>query len=188
MTIRAHTTSWDTYESPFGELTLVGGDAGLRELRFAGCGPALDAADRDRDLLRDVRDQLEEYFAGERETFDVALDVSGTAFQRRVWRGLRELPFGRVTTYGDLARELGVRDSGTLVTGERTVTAAQKVGWAVGATPTPIILPCHRVVGADTSLKGYRGGLQRKRALLDFEAAGAGRSAFWNHQGQLALL
>jgi methylated-DNA-[protein]-cysteine S-methyltransferase len=179
---------WSSYESPFGPLTLIGGEAGLRELHFPGRAPALDPADHDPDSLRDVLDQLGEYFAGEREIFEVALDVSGTAFQRRVWRALQELPYGDVTTYGELARGLGVRDSGTPVTGERTVTAAQKVGWAIGATPTPIVIPCHRVVGADGSLTGYRGGLQRKRALLDFEAAGAGRAGFWTHRGQLALL
>ncbi|HUA02502.1 MAG TPA: methylated-DNA--[protein]-cysteine S-methyltransferase [Solirubrobacteraceae bacterium] len=178
---------WDIYESPFGPLTLIGSETGLREVHFPGRAAALDRADRDRDLLRDVRDQLGEYFTGERETFEVALDLSGTAFKRRVWRALQGLPYGRVTTYAELARELGVRDSGALVTGERTVTAAQKVGWAVGATPTPIVIPCHRVIGADGSLTGYRGGLQRKRALLDFEAAG-GRAGFWTHQGQLALL
>ena len=180
--------TWDIHESPFGALTLVGSHKGLREVHFPGRAPALDPADRDRDLLRNVHDQLEEYFAGERETFELALEFSGTPFKRRVWRALRELRYGLVTTYGDLARELGVRDSATLLPGERTVTAAQKVGWAIGATPTPIVVPCHRVVGADGSLTGYRGGLQRKRALLDFEAAGAGRAGFWTHQGQLTLL
>jgi methylated-DNA-[protein]-cysteine S-methyltransferase len=179
---------WDVYESPIGPLTLVGSTTGLREVHFPGRAPVLDPADRDRDLHREVRDQLEEYFGGERETFDVALDVFGTAFQRYVWRALQQLPYGRVTTYGDLARELGVRDSVTLVAGGRTVSAAQKVGWAIGATPTPIVVPCHRVVGADGSLTGYRGGLRRKRSLLDFEAAGVGRAGFWIHQGQLALL
>ncbi len=86
--------SWDIYESPFGPLTLVESETGLRAVHFPGRAPVLDPADRDRDLLGEVRDQLEEYF-GERETFDVALDVSGTAFQRRVWRALQELPYGR---------------------------------------------------------------------------------------------
>jgi methylated-DNA-[protein]-cysteine S-methyltransferase len=104
-----------------------------------------------------------------------------------VWRALQQLPYGHVTTYGHLARELCVRDSGTLVTGARTVTAAQKVGWAIGATPAPIVIPCHRVVGAGGALIGYRGGLHRKRALLDFEAA-TSSARFWTHQGQLALL
>jgi methylated-DNA-[protein]-cysteine S-methyltransferase len=179
---------WSSYESPFGALTLVSGDGGLRQVHFRGRAPALNLADRDDESLRDVLGQMEEYFAGERERFEIVLDLSGTAFQRRVWRALQELPYGRVTTYGDLARELGVRDSSPLVSGGRTVTAAQKVGWAIGATPTPIVVPCHRVVGAGGALTGYRGGLQRKRTLLDFEAAGAGRRGFWTHHGQLALL
>jgi O-6-methylguanine DNA methyltransferase len=89
-----------------------------------------------------------------------------------VWRARQRLPYGSVTTYGALARELRVSDSGTLVTGARP-TAAQKVAWAVAATPTPIVVPCHRVLGAHGALTGYRGGLWRKRALLDCEAASA---------------
>ena len=169
---------WSHYDSPLGRLTLVAGERGLRELHFPGRGPAVDPSGRDPELLRDVCVQLEEYFAGRRETFDVALDLAGTAFRQRVWQALREVPYGEITTYGRLARDLGVRD----VPG--AATAAQKVGWAVGATPVPIIIPCHRVVAADGSLAGYRGGLQRKRALLDFEAA----ASAWSHQGQLALL
>ena len=109
------------------------------------------------------------------------------ARRRRGGRALLQLPYGAVTTYGALAGELGIRDSGTLVRGARPVTAAQKVAWAVAATPAPIVVACHRVVGADGSLTGYRGGLWRKRALLDFEAAGAARAERWIHQGQLAL-
>jgi methylated-DNA-[protein]-cysteine S-methyltransferase len=169
---------WSEFDSPFGRLTLVAGDRGLRALHFPGRARVLDPAGRDPGGLGAVRAQLEEYFAGERETFDLALDLGGTPFRRRVWQALRELPYGRVTTYGELARELGVRDT--------QASAAQKVAWAIGATPAPIVVPCHRVLGADGSLTGYRGGLQRKRALLDFEAGGAAR--FWSHQGQLALL
>ena len=179
---------WSAYESPFGLLTLIGGDRGLREVHFPGRAPAVDELDRDDESFHDVLRQLEEYFSGERDVFDLALDVSGTAFQRRVWRALQELPLGSVTTYGELARQLGVRDWASLAAGQRTVTAPQKVGWAIGSTPTPVVIPCHRVVGADGSLTGYRGGLQRKRALLDFEAARVGRAGFWTHQGQLSLL
>src|SRR5262245_14608557 len=160
---------WSHYDSPIGRLTLVAGERGLRELHFPGRGPALDASGRDPELLRDVCAQLEEYFAGERETFDFALDLAGTPFRKRVWEALRNIPYGEITTYGKLARELGVRDT--------DVPAAQKVGWAIGATPVPIVIPCHRVVAGDGSLTGYRGGLHRKRALLAFEAG-----------GQLALL
>ncbi len=179
---------WSTYESPLGPLTLIAAGTGLRELRFPGRAPALDPAELDPDAFREVHDQLDEYFAGERETFELALDLGATPFQRQVWRALQTLPYGRVTTYGELARQLDVGDSGTLVTGTRPVSAAQKVGWAIGATPTPIIVPCHRVVGANGSLTGYRGGVHRKRQLLDFEAAGVGRPRFWSHRGQLALL
>lgn len=178
---------WSRYESPFGSLTLIGGKVGLREVHFPGRAPALDRAERDPDSLRDVLNQMEEYFAGERERFEVALDLPGTAFRQRVWRALQELSYGRVTTYGHLAHELGVEDSVRSASGGRLVSAAQKVAWAIGATPTPIVIPCHRVIGADGSLTGYRGGLQRKRRLLDFEAA-TSRTGFWTHQGQLALL
>jgi methylated-DNA-[protein]-cysteine S-methyltransferase len=126
--------------------------------------------------------QLDEYFAGERREFALELDLAGTAFQERVWRALLAVPYGSTTTYGTLARQLGVTDS-------PTVPAARKVGWAIAATPTPILVPCHRVVAADGSLTGYRGGLDRKRALLDFEAAGGELEALRHgrHQ-QLALL
>jgi methylated-DNA-[protein]-cysteine S-methyltransferase len=180
--------AWSVYESPLGPLTLVGGEAGLRELHFPERTPILGPTDRDPDALRDVREQLAQYFAGERDAFELQLDLSGTAFRRRVWRALQALPYGAVTTYGALAGELGIRDSGTLVTGADPVTAAQKVAWAVAATPTPIVVPCHRVLGADGSLTGYRGGLWRKRALLDFEAAGATPREPRIHDGQLALL
>ena len=178
--------TWNIYESPFGPLTLVGGETGLREVHFPERTPVLDPADHDPDALRDVREQLEQYFAGEREAFGIALDLSGTAFRRRVWRALQALPYGDVTTYGALARELGVGDSSTVVTGARP-TAAQKVAWAVAATPAPIIVPCHRVLGAHGALTGYRGGLWRKRALLDFEAASSMRPELSNRHEQLTL-
>jgi methylated-DNA-[protein]-cysteine S-methyltransferase len=172
--------AWSDFDSPFGRLTLVAGDRGLREVHFPGRAPVLDPAGRDPGRLGEARAQLEQYFAGEREAFDLELDLGGPAFRRRVWQALCELPYGHLTTYGELARELGVRDS--------DASAAQKVAWAIGATPAPIVVPCHRVVAADGALAGYRGGLQRKQALLDFESAGAGRPRFWAHQGQLALL
>jgi methylated-DNA-[protein]-cysteine S-methyltransferase len=181
------TMRWISYESPLGLLTLVGSEKGLQEVHFPGRASARDPADRDPDSLSDALRQLEDYFVGERETFDVALDLSGTAFQRRVWRALQDLPYGRVTTYGDLARKLAVDDSRPHRTGGRLVSAAQKVAWAIGATPTPIVIPCHRVVGTDGSLTGYRDDLTHKRALLEFESA-ASRASFWTHQGQLALL
>jgi len=177
---------WTIYESPFGPLTLVAGRAGLREVHFPERKPRLEPVDHDPDALRDVCEQLEQYFAGEREAFEIELDLTGTAFRRDVWRAVQALPYGALTTDGALARELGVRDSGTLVTGVR-LTAAQKVAWAVAATPTPIVVPCHRVLGAHGSSTGCRGGLWRKQALLDFEAANATQPQLRNRRRQPAL-
>jgi len=115
--------------------------------------------------FEDVRAQLDEYFAGDRQTFDLPLDLEGTPFLQRVWRALQQIPYGATTTYGALADELGVTSSVGF-------TAARKVAGAIAATPTPIIVPCHRVIAADGRLTGYVGGLQRKRMLLDLEAAG----------------
>jgi methylated-DNA-[protein]-cysteine S-methyltransferase len=105
--------------------------------------------------------QLEEYFAGRCQRFDIALDLGGTAFQRRVWQQLRAIPYGATITYTQLAQAIGRPD--------RVRAAAA----AVGRTPVPVILPCHRVVAADGALTGYLGGVQRKQALLDLERRGA---------------
>ena len=146
-----------TFDSPFGELTLIAGaDGTLRRLYFPGTAPALAAADHDPEALAAASEQLAQYFMGERTTFELKLELLGTAFQRSVWSALRRIPYGTTTTYGTLARELDAQP--------------RAVGSAVGATPIPIIVPCHRVVGADGSLTGYGGGLPRKRALLDLEA------------------
>ena len=174
--------TWTTYESPLGPLTLIVGATGLRNVHFPGRSPILDPSDRNPAALTEAVRQLEQYFAGERERFELELDLSGTTFQQRVWRALQQLAYGRTTTYGDLARELDITDSAT-------VSGARKVAWAIGATPTPIVVPCHRVVAADGSLTGYLGGLQRKQALLDFEAAGGAPASLRDRrQQQLALL
>jgi methylated-DNA-[protein]-cysteine S-methyltransferase len=177
------------FESPFGPLTLVAGADGLRGLYFPGKGPALAglsglaAEDPDPEVLVSAAEQLGQYFHGERRSFGLTLELRGTPFQQCVWRALQEIPYGTTTTYGALARQLAsVFTSGT--------PQPRAVGAAVGATPIPIVIPCHRVIGSDGSLTGYGGGLQRKRALLDFEAAGGDRGAFdtaWR-QRQLALL
>ncbi|MGD3110054.1 methylated-DNA--[protein]-cysteine S-methyltransferase [Streptomyces sp. YGL11-2] len=101
--------------------------------------------------------QLRAYFRGELTTFDLPLALRGTSFQRRVWAALRTIPYGETLSYGRLAERLGVP------------TAARAVGLANGRNPVGIIVPCHRVVGADGSLTGYGGGLDRKRRLLAFE-------------------
>jgi methylated-DNA-[protein]-cysteine S-methyltransferase len=108
-----------------------------------------------------VTTQLDEYFAGERRTFDLELDLRGSEFQLEVWTALREIPFGETIAYGELAARVGRA-------GHEHVRA---VAGCVGRTPVPIIVPCHRVIGADGSLTGYGGGLDRKRALLDHEGA-----------------
>ena len=120
---------------------------------------AIDAPERGDDpLLAETAHQLREYFAGARSAFDVALDLQGTDFQRAVWSALLDIPPGRTTTYGEIARELGVP------------AASRAVGAAVGRNPVSIIVPCHRVVGSSGALTGYAGGLDRKRSLLRIES------------------
>jgi methylated-DNA-[protein]-cysteine S-methyltransferase len=104
-----------------------------------------------------TRDQLTAYFAGDRTTFDLPLALHGTDFQRRVWAALLTIPYGTTTSYGELARRLG------------NPNGSRAVGLANGQNPVAIIVPCHRVIGADGKLTGYGGGLPRKAALLDFE-------------------
>jgi methylated-DNA-[protein]-cysteine S-methyltransferase len=181
--------AWTTYPSPFGPLTLIGGTAGLRHVYFPGRAPSLAPSERDPSAVAEAVGQLEEYFAGERQAFELELDLAGSSFRHRVWRAVQQVPYGRTTTYGDLARELGITISGSLVTGPSAVSGAQKVAWAIAATPTPIVVPCHRVIAADGSLTGYRGGLQRKQALLDFEAARGAPDALRDRDAQqLSLL
>ena len=155
------TNNWTIYESPLGPLTLVGGPAGLRALDFPGHAGPLEENDHDPGFFAVAMRQLDEYFAGRREGFGIKLDLRGTPFQRSVWDELQRIPCGSTTTYGALARAVGRLD------------AVRAVGAAVGRTPVPIIVPCHRAVGSNGSLTGYRGGLQRKRALLDLERRGA---------------
>lgn len=102
-----------------------------------------------------LRSQLEEYFEGKRKDFDLPLDLHGTPFQLRVWSALREIPYGKTVNYGEIARGLG--------------SSARAVGNANGKNPVPIIIPCHRVIGADGSLTGFGGGLEKKRYLLQLE-------------------
>ena len=108
-------------------------------------------------LFATAREQLEEYLSGERQEFDLPLRTHGDDFSERVWALLREIPYGTRTTYGALAEQLGSRG------------LAQRVGQCVGRNPLSIVIPCHRVVGADGSLTGYAGGLERKRTLLELE-------------------
>ena len=154
-------TAYTTVDSPIGELMLTGDEHGLSGLYMQRqlYGPERDPAwRRDPAPFADAAAQLEEYFAGERTEFDLPLAARGTPFQQRVWSLLREIPFGETTTYGALAQALG---------NPRTVRA---VGLANGRNPISVIVPCHRVIGADGSLVGFGGGIERKRALLAHEA------------------
>jgi methylated-DNA-[protein]-cysteine S-methyltransferase len=141
-------------DSPVGPLTLVERDGALARLAFGRLGQSSPPSP----FLDRVAAQLREYFAGERQAFDVALAPSGTEFQLACWRALAEIPYGETRSYGEQARHIGRPDR------------ARAVGAANGANPIAIILPCHRVIGADGSLVGFGGGLETKRRLLDLEA------------------
>lgn len=155
------THSW--VESPIGPLLLVRSGAGLQGIRFPSDDRAAEApaeSRRDDSAFADVREQLTSYFTGDRRTFDLGLDLRGTEFQLRVWRALLAIPYGRTTTYGALAAAIG------------RPNAIRAVGAANGANPIPIVVPCHRVIGAGGSLTGFGGGLPAKRFLLDLETYG----------------
>jgi methylated-DNA-[protein]-cysteine S-methyltransferase len=145
--------------SPIGPLTAVRDDGVLVGLTMGPPEPAEpeQLGPRDDATLADVRDQLTEYFAGQRTAFDLAFRASGNPLQLAVWELIAAIPYGVTRSYGDLARDLGDR------------TLAQAVGTACGRNPLPLVVPCHRVVGADGSLVGFGGGLPRKRFLLDLE-------------------
>jgi methylated-DNA-[protein]-cysteine S-methyltransferase len=154
-----------TMASPIGELLLVGDGETLGGLYMQdGRKPKRIAAGWTETTapFADVRTQLEEYFAGERRTFDVRLAPEGAPFEREVWRALEEIPYGETVSYGEIARRVGQPG------------AARAVGTANGRNPIAVIVPCHRVIGADGSLTGYGGGLERKRLLLELER-GQGR-------------
>ncbi len=150
--------------SPFGELLLIfNGDTltGLYLPQHAGGpAPAPEPGSRRDDLaFRAVRDQLRAYFAGELRDFDIPFHLHGTEFQRLVWNELSRIPFGSTISYAEQARRIG------------RPGAARAVGAANGRNPISIIVPCHRVIGANGSLTGYGGGLDRKQWLLDHEVA-----------------
>jgi len=155
---------YTTVDSPLGELFLASREGALRVLSMWNPGerpapPATWHEDPGDDVLQATIAELGEYFEGTRTAFDVPLAPAGTPFQQSVWRALREIPYGSTTTYGALARQLGY-----------DLTASRAVGLANGRNPIGIIIPCHRVIGADGSLTGYAGGLPRKRWLLALEA------------------
>lgn len=152
-------------DSPLGPLLAVRDDTALTGLYLpTSRHPVTPRASwaRDDAAFTDARDQLAAYFAGDRQDFDLVLNPVGTGFERAVWAALREIPYGETTSYGAIAAALGHPD------------AARAVGRANGRNPISIIVPCHRVIGADGSLTGYGGGLPAKRWLLSHEAQHAG--------------
>lgn len=149
---------WTTMTSPLGELLLESDGDHLTSVLFEPWESVSGERDDAHPVLAEARAQLTAYFAGERRDFDLPLRAEGTEFQRRVWAQLRQIPYGSTMSYGEVAGELG------LVPG-----ASRAVGLANGRNPISIIVPCHRVIGADGSLTGYGGGIERKRALLSLE-------------------
>lgn len=152
-------------DSPLGELTLVANDGVLAGVYFPGHTHLPNTTTfgaRVATGFEAVVEQLGEYFRGERVQFDLPLAPRGDAFQQRVWSLLRRIPYGETRSYGQLAAELG------------DPALARAVGSANGRNPISVIVPCHRVVGADGRLVGYAGGLERKQFLLDLEAEATG--------------
>ena len=161
--------------TPVGELSVVASRHGVRRVVWPGescsgsllAGPSLSPTDpavplaecAPAEILRAAAAQLREYFAGVRTVFDLPLDPPGTPFQKSAWEILRTIPFGQTMTYGEQARRLGGANK------------ARAVGAANGRNPLPIIVPCHRVIGADGSLTGFAAGVERKAWLLRHEAA-----------------
>ncbi|MDE2261456.1 MAG: methylated-DNA--[protein]-cysteine S-methyltransferase [Gammaproteobacteria bacterium] len=162
MNSEPETLYWHEIDSPVGRLLLAGDGERLIQVCFQS-GPRpqrpQDGWVADPAPLRAAIAQLGEYFAGRRRAFDLPLAPRGTEFQRRVWRALTEIAYGTTISYGELARRIG------------KPSASRAVGLANGANPLPIVVPCHRVIGADGSLTGFGGGLPIKRSLLALEGS-----------------
>jgi methylated-DNA-[protein]-cysteine S-methyltransferase len=161
---------WTTIDSPIGPLMLTADADGrltgvYMEVHAHGPDGVAPEWTRDDGMFTEVKRQLDEYFAGERTTFDLPLNPAGTPFQRRVWDALRTIPYGEVCSYGEIAEQIGKPG------------AARAVGLANGRNPISVIVPCHRVIGASGALTGYGGGLERKQLLLDLEARTASGQA-----------
>jgi methylated-DNA-[protein]-cysteine S-methyltransferase len=157
--IRSHTA---IVPSPIGDLLLTGDGRALTGLYMSPHKgrPEISEQLRDHPFFTDVIAQLGAYFAGESRSFDVALQPAGTPFQQRVWAELSRIPYGETISYAELAKRVG------------SPNGFRAVGQANGRNPISVIVPCHRVIGANGSLAGYGGGAERKRFLLDLEGAG----------------
>ncbi|WP_417908571.1 methylated-DNA--[protein]-cysteine S-methyltransferase [Candidatus Electronema sp. PJ] len=147
------------FNSPVGQLRLFADDLALYRIAFPVESklPVADAAPADHPLLCRAKAQLAEYFAGQRQCFELPLSPQGTSFQQAVWAVIRQIPYGATLTYGAIAQALGHPNK------------ARAVGGAAGKNPLPIVIPCHRVVGCSGRLTGFSGGLEIKQFLLDLE-------------------
>lgn len=149
--------------SPIGPLLLAASDTGMHAIEFQDARHPVrrgdDWQEGSHPLLQRAEKQLREYFAGRRRSFDLPLAPQGTPFQREVWQALASIPYGKTSSYGELAARVG------------KPSASRAVGAANGRNPLPIVLPCHRVIGADGSLTGFGGGLPAKQFLLRLEGA-----------------
>ena len=161
----------NTFTSTLGNITVAATDRGLAGVWFAGQRHLPDMArwqqNAGHPVLQQAQQQLREYFAGQRSSFDLPLDMqSGTAFQQSVWQALLAIPIGATTSYASISARVG------------KPKAVRAVGAAVGRNPLSIIVPCHRVMGSNGSLTGYAGGLDRKAALLKLETTRATRQCY----------
>ncbi len=156
-------TYYDMMPSPIGELMLISNGKALTGLYMANQKHAARRAKaiRDEGMLKHPREQLQAYLDGDLREFELPLAAEGTPFQQRVWRALCDIPYGETISYGDLARRIG------------QPKASRAVGLANGQNPIAIVVPCHRVIGANGTLTGYGGGLERKRWLLAHESEGS---------------
>lgn len=157
----------DYYESPLGRILLAADEDGLTGLWFEGQkyfarGLAPESGEMPLPVFDQAKNWLDLYFSGKEPDFMPSIHMTGTDFQVRVWMVLREIPYGKTVTYGDIAKKIAEREG-------RSHMSAQAVGSAVGQNRISILIPCHRVVGSDGSLTGYAGGLERKTELLTLE-------------------
>ncbi|HEX5087093.1 MAG TPA: methylated-DNA--[protein]-cysteine S-methyltransferase [Nocardioides sp.] len=158
--------SWTVIDSPVGALRIVENDGAITQIEFSpfpSVGESHDGRPRgDRDdnnpLLVEAARQLRAYFDRDLKEFDLPLAPVGSEFQQQVWKALREIGYGETSSYGDIAHRLG-----------KSNAASRAVGLANGRNPIPIVIPCHRVIGANGTLTGYAGGLDRKQTLLEIE-------------------
>ena len=153
---------YNIFPSAFGEILVVGDDQAIEILNFQNSTsphPVDPAWRRDTALFGETRQELEAYFAGELQEFSMSVAPRGTEFQREVWQALREIPYGKLATYRDIAQRI------------RRPNAVRAVGAANGANPVAVVVPCHRVIGSNGTLTGYAGGLEIKERLLQLEGS-----------------